>query len=106
MRERSCREKRPLPDSGLRLELLPRTSPAWQDKLPQMALQVSIRIAERNDALDRSSQIKNANLARAKACAARSVVNGLQLIQEKRLDAGRFKALPAVSEWPDFDDHK
>jgi len=28
----------------------------------------------------------------------------LLLTQEQRLEAGRFKALPAVSEWSDFDD--
>jgi hypothetical protein len=31
------------------------------------------------------------------------IVDWLVLIQENWLDAGRFKAFPAVSVWPDFE---
>lgn len=38
------------------------------------------------------------------ARAALRVIDGLIFREEYRLDAGRFKTLPAVSEWSDFDD--
>jgi hypothetical protein len=48
--------------------------------------------------------IEDANLARAKARAASPIVDCILLIQEHRLNAQRFKYLPAVSEGPDLDD--
>src|SRR6266700_3052552 len=68
------------------------------------ALQFSVCLVERNNALDIAAGVEYANLARAKTRALLCVIDGLIFLGEYRLNAGRFKNLPAPTVWPDFDD--
>ena len=54
-------------------------------------LKLSVRLVERNDALDIAAPIQNANLACAKARAILCVIDRLILLRENRLDAANSK---------------
>jgi hypothetical protein len=59
--------------------------------------QLSIRVVERNDALDVAMRIENPNLARAEAGAALRIIDCLIFLWKHRLDTGSFKSFPAPS---------
>ena len=77
-----------------------RSADAWRGKSTS---KFPICFVKRNGALNCAVAIQNPNLAGAKARAALCVADCVLLAQKHRLNTWRFEALPAVSEWSDFD---
>jgi hypothetical protein len=71
-------------------------------RLDHAISQLSSRVVERNDTLNISGRIQNANFARAEAGAVLRVIDCLIFLWEHRLNAGRFKRFPAPTVRFDF----